>query len=379
MTKKSVIQLLKSIPQSQLERIGEQTGVDSNVSRLYGDRMFKLLLFAMLRGDRISTRIMEYLYNTPFFKALSGKGDHQTRHSSIADRLSSMPPEYFQQIFQWVLERYAKVLGKNRLFKKIKRFDSTMVPISSALVDWGMRVGRPPDEGYQKVQLKLTMEMHAHLPASVKSFFDQGHLSEEIALKEAILSSALSPGDIVVFDRGLKSRGSFQVFDFEGVNFVTRGAPNTKYEVLEVHRKIQGRIADGLRFIQDVKVHLYTDGGEVMEHPFRLIEAETPETRESIIFLTNIWDLSAMEIARIYHYRWDIEVFFRFLKQELGIKHLINRTENGVQIQIYAALIAAILLLVFKISNNIPGYHIAKMLFLDDLLIILVNELKSPP
>jgi hypothetical protein len=341
--------------------------------------MFKLLLFAMLRGDRISTHIMEYLYNTPFFKALSGKGDHQTRHSSIADRLSSMPPEYFQQIFQWVLERYAKVLGTNKLFKKIKRFDSTMVPISSALVDWGMRVGRPPDEGYQKVQLKLTMEMHANLPASVKSFFDQGHLSEEIALKEAILSNDLSQGDIAVFDRGLKSRYSLQVFDFEGISFVTRGAPNTKYEVLEVHRKIQGRKADGLRFLQDVKVHLYTDGGEVMEHPFRLIEAEILETGERIIFLTNIWDLNAMQIARIYHYRWDIEVFFRFLKQELGIKHLINRSENGVQIQIYAALIAAILLLVFKISNNIPGYHIAKMAFMDDLLILLFNELNCPP
>lgn len=322
---------------------------------------------------------MEHLYNSPFFKALSGKGDHQTRHSSIADRLSSMPAQYFEQIFHWVLERYAKVLRSNKLFKKIKRFDSTMVPISSALVDWGMRVGRPPDEGHQKVQLKFTVQMHASLPASVKSFFDQAHLSEETALKEAILCCDLGQGHIVVFDRGLKSRESLRSFDLKAISFVTRGAPNTKYEVLETHRQIKGRKADGLRFIQDVKVHLYTDGGQIMEHPFRLIEAEILKTGERIIFLTNIWDLSAMQIARIYKHRWDIEVFFRFIKQELGIKHLINRTENGIQIQIYAALTAAILLLVFKISNNIPGYHLAKMLFLDDLLILLVNELKAPP
>ena len=341
--------------------------------------MFKLLLFTMLRSDRISTHIMEHLYNSAFFKALSGKGDHQTRHSSIADRLSSMPSEYFEQLFHWVVERYAKELGTNKLFKKIKRFDSTMVPISSALVDWGMRVGRPPKKGAQQVQLKFTMQMHASLPASVKSFFDQHHLSEETALKEAILSDNLGQEDIVVFDRGLKSREAFQLFDLNKISFVTRGAPNTKYEVVEIHRNIKGRKADGLRFLQDVKVHLYTDGGQIMEHPFRLIEAEILETGEHIIFLTNIWDLSAMQIAQIYKHRWDIEVFFRFIKQELGIKHLINRTENGVQIQIYAALIAAVLLLVFKISNNIPGYHIAKMLFLDDLLILLVNELKFPP
>lgn len=141
-----------------------------------------------------------------------------------------------------------------------------MIATSSALVDWGMRVGRPPKKGPHKVQLKFTMELHSKLPASVKSFFDQPYLSEENALKEAILEAQLEEGDIVVFDKGLKSRKTLKVFDQQGIKFVTRGAVNIRYEVIETHSKIKGRKADGLKFIQDVKVHLYTDNNQLMEH-----------------------------------------------------------------------------------------------------------------
>ena len=69
LTKRSVKQLIGSFPKNLLAEIGQQTDVDKNVSRLYGDRMFKLLLFSMLRSDRVSTRVMEYFYSTPFFNA----------------------------------------------------------------------------------------------------------------------------------------------------------------------------------------------------------------------------------------------------------------------------------------------------------------------
>ncbi len=379
LTKRSVKQLIGSFPKNLLAEIGQQTDVDKNVSRLYGDRMFKLLLFSMLRSDRVSTRVMEYFYSTPFFNALSGKGGHTTRHSSIADRLSTMNPEYFQKLFEWSVEHFGEQLPGGGLLKRIKRFDSTMIGISSALVGWGMRVGRPPAEGHPIVQLKFTMGMHAHLPASIKSFFDQPHLSEETALKEAILAADLRQGDLVVFDKGLKSRKTFQVFDDQDIHFITTGSTNIRYEVLETHRNIKGRKADGLRFIQDVKVHLYGDANQLIEHPFRLIEAEITESGKRIFFITNVWDLSAIKIARIYKHRWDIEVFFRFIKQQLNIKHLINRSENGVKIQIFSALIAAILILVFKLGNKIPSYKIAKMKFEDDLLLLIVNELKEKP
>lgn len=380
MKRQDVQQIFKSLPAELLAQIGEQTQVDHNVSRLYGERMLKLLILAMLRSDKISTHTLAYLYDTPFFNALSGKGDHSTRHSSIASRLSTMKPEYFKQLFEWCIAHFGKLIpAKTPLLKKIKRFDSTMVSISSALVDWGMRVGRPPQKGHQQVQLKFTMGLHASLPSSLKTFFDQAHLAEETALKEAIQGANLKKGDIAVFDKGLKSRKTLKVFDEQGIHFVTRGSLNIRYEILELHKKIKGRKADGLKFIQDTKVYLYTNGHQALEHPFRLIEVEDLQTGKTLFFITNIWDLTARQIAQIYRARWDIEVFFRFLKQQLSIKHLINRTENGVQIQIYAALITAMMLLVFKISNKISSYKIAKMKFEDDLLILLFKELQLKP
>jgi hypothetical protein len=155
LTKKSVKQLLAALPQHLLEEIGQETNVDYNVSRLYGERMFKLIVFAMLRSETPSTRLLEHLYNTPYFSAFIGKGGHKTRHSSIADRISNMNPEYFKAIFEWAVEHYGKMLHSNSVFKRLKRFDSTMVPISSALVEWGMRVGKPPKKGARKVQLKV--------------------------------------------------------------------------------------------------------------------------------------------------------------------------------------------------------------------------------
>lgn len=79
--------------------------------------------------------------------------------------------------------------------------------------------------------------------------------------------------------------------------------------------------------------------------------------------MTNIADLSAYEIAAIYKQRWDIEPFFKFLKQHLNLTLLVARNINGIRVMIYMTLILAMLLIVYKKLNNISGYKIAKFRF----------------
>src|SRR6056297_2526485 len=117
MTTKDFTKLFEAIPHDVLIGIGEDTGIDKNVSRLYGDRMLKLLLLTMLRSNKPSTRIMEMLYESPFFNAFSGKGGHKTRHSSLASRLSTMNPDYFRQVFEWVLAKHGSKLKTSKLFQ----------------------------------------------------------------------------------------------------------------------------------------------------------------------------------------------------------------------------------------------------------------------
>lgn len=382
LTKLEVADLLKKIPTTKLEEIAKRTEVDWNVSRLRGEVMLDLLLFGMCRSNRLSTRVLEHLYNSSFFNCFSTKDDgHETRHSSIADRLTKIPSEYFQAIFEWAWEYFSTEISgnkKSKLLSPIHRFDSTMVSISSALVDWGMKVGRPPEQGFQKMQLKVTVGMKGLFPTSVKTFFEQNQLSEETALYEAIVAASPTKKDWVVFDRGLKSRASFKKLDLQDINFVTRGAENCQYKKLRSHQsttQLKELDTEETKFIQDSIVYLYSNGKKTVKHEFRLVEIEAVETGKRIFFITNILNLNAGEIAKIYRQRWDIEVFFRFLKQELNIKHLLNHSQNGVQVQVYVALLLAILLTVYKTVNNIPGYKIAKLKFEEDLLIHIVKEL----
>jgi len=222
--------------------------------------------------------------------------------------------------------------------------------------------------------------MKGLLPNSAKIFFDQKELSEETALYRAIIDAKTEKGDWVVFDRGLKSRKSFRSLDLKNIKFVTRGSENCRY--LKISDNLSpdelGKFdTQETKFIQDSAVKLYYDGHKLLEHEFRLVEIELKETGKRIFFITNIDDLDAGEIAEIYRLRWDIEVFFRFIKQELNIKHLLNHSRNGVRVQIYVSLLLAVLLTIYKISNNIKGYKIAKLKFEEDLLLHIVKELSK--
>jgi len=379
LTKLEVGDLLKMIPSELLESVASQTNVNWNVSRLRGEVMLDLLLFGLLRSDRLSTRILEHIYNSSFFDYFSTKDQgHQSRHSSIAERLSQIPSEYFEAIFNWAWQHFSSQIESSKKLSKIYRFDSTMIQISSALVDWGMRVGRPPKEGYQKHQLKITVGMKGLLPTSAKTFFNQEHLNEQKALYEAIIAANPKKDEWVVFDRGLTAREKFKQLDFQNIKFVTRASENCRYQKLRVHdESIEQFNTKDIRFIQDSIVHLFADAKQVVKHEFRLIEIELIEKDKRLFFITNITDLKADQIAQIYRSRWDIEVFFRFIKQELNIKHLLSHSENGVRVQVYVTLLLAILLTVFKNANKLYSYKITKLKFHDDLLLHIVNTTRN--
>jgi IS4 transposase len=102
---------------------------------------------------------------------------------------------------------------------------------------------------------------------------------------------------------------------------------------------------------------------EWTNHSYRVIDGIIDKSQEPISWITNALDLDAYEIAYIYKQRWEIEVFFKFLKQHLNLKHLVSRTENGIKVMLYITLILAILLIVYKKKNKIKGYKIAKLNF----------------
>jgi len=142
-------ELLAFIPEEQLDFLSIETKVDLQVKKLKGAVMFKLLLYSLLENDKPSLRVMENYFNSSKFKFLANTAGVNTKFNSIGDRLSTINSEYLEKIFNHLFEKYIALLGEK---KSLQIYDSTMIGLSSKLVDWAMKSGRKTN----KVQLKFT-------------------------------------------------------------------------------------------------------------------------------------------------------------------------------------------------------------------------------
>jgi transposase len=355
-----VKELLNYLPEHELSFLAAETKVDYQVKKLYGHVMFRLLLLSLLESQKASLRVMEDIFHSMQFKMLAEvEMEKTTRFNSIRDRISVMNVAYFKAIFELLFTKFNRYLKEE---EALLRYDSTMIAISSRLVDWGMKVGSKTS----KVQLKCTMAMKGSLPCQVKVFTNKEALSEDKTIPVAILENAVSLSGIVVFDRGVQSRKIFRELDEGERIFVTRLKTDAVHLVekqLEIEAKPEGA---SVSIEQDAWVKLKEDG-RYQENQFRLIKAVIDNSQEPIWFLTNSSKLSAYEVAAIYKQRWEIETFFKFLKQHLQLEHLAVRNENGIQVMLYMTLIVAMLLIIYKKTNQIDSYKRAKLRFTQEL------------
>lgn len=213
------------------------------------------------------------------------------------------------------------------------------------------------------------------LPCGVEVFNGQKYSSEEGDLPEAVLKLAVKEqghDNIYVIDRGLRSTGTMEEFDRKTIKFIIRSRENRKFEELEAFADWGNpKKWDDWEVVKDSKVNLYTGKpiqnkrgnmhyrDELVETDFRLVVIKNQQTGKEFWLLTNEFELSAKEIADYYRKRWDIEVFFRFMKQELHLSHLVSLNKNGIEVMVYMTMIAAMLLLIYKKANNL-GYKTAK-------------------
>lgn len=370
--------LLQILGESFLQELVRDLQADKWVIKLKTATVFKLVLYSMLDSERLSLRTMSDQYTSVPFQILEQSIVGQsTAHSSIRDRLIQIDVRFFSRIYERCLSMLSVHYGSNHLsgVYNIKRYDSTMIAVFSHMLK-GMEVGNTTRK---KNQVKLTTELTDHFGVRMRFFKNQDHLSEEIALKEMIQSQTHDSRSLIVFDRGLRSRQTLCELKGSKTQFVTRQNDNTRYELVRQHAEVPPDAINGLRFIQDSIVYLYSDGHKLVHEEFRLIEAAVEKDGKKLLFLTNILFLEVSHIAEIYRKRWDIEVFFRFLKQEMNLTHFVCNDLNAIQVMIYCTLISAMLILVYKKQNNIQSYKIAKIRFFKELQAAVTLELIDSP
>ncbi len=150
---------------------------------------------------------------------------------------------------------------------------------------------------------------------------------------------SFEPGTILAIDRGYIDYEWFVDLSRRGVFFVTRMKQKASYAVIEKREVPQNR-----NVLADEVICFYSQAGEGQEYFFRRVEVWNEEKQESLVFLTNLLEMGATTIAAIYKDRWQIELFFKALKQNLKIKTFVGTSANAVKTQVWTALIAILLL-----------------------------------
>lgn len=232
-----------------------------------------------------------------------------------------------------------------------------------------MTINQKGDKKYIKFSIAFS-----NIPIHLKIFTEQSFVSEDFALKELIKECPFSAGNILVFDRGLQARATFEEFNESGLIFITRLNNYTRFEIIN-KLEVKTKETEKLLLERDLEVILYDKRNKKTKGFLRLIIAKEKENGEIFYFLTNSKTLTTIDVAEIYKQRWEIEVFFKFIKQNLNFSHLLSRNANGVKVIMYMTLITAILLIVYKKLNDLKGYKIPKLKFAQELEVLIIKDI----
>ena len=257
-------------------------------------------------------------------------------YSQLSRVNSSREADVFKSVFD---EVYAKVVRSNGLVKipleygKLKALDSTAISLCLKLFPWAV---------YRKnvggVKIHTLYDALHGCPESIV-------LTDALTHDKTKMSDFITePGITYLFDRAYLDYNEYDRYCSDGIYFVTRLKKNALIEVLS-----ERAVPNGGNVLSD-KTVILGGGTAKMTNPLRLIEVVDSSNGEIFHIVTNRFDLSAEDIADIYRLRWSIEVFFKWIKQHLKIKHFYGRTFNAVLIQIYCALILYCLLKIIHVQ-----------------------------
>lgn len=290
---------------------------------------------------------------------------------SYANR--ARPAALFEEVFYSVLCRcQAEAPGHRFRFKnKLLTLDSTVLELCASMFDWA-RFRR--SKGAAK--LHLLLDHDGCLP--VFAHLTEGAVGDVTIAQQLILP----PGSILAIDRGYIDYRLFEAWSAQKVGFVTRLKANAWYAPIETRASAQ----EGLIRRDELIVFQPLIAGRTITGTYRRIEVWLEDKQEVLVLLTNLLHLSAKTIAAIYKQRWQIELFFKALKQNLRIKTFVGTSANAVRIQIWTALITMLLVKYLQFKSR-AGWALSHLIALlrwnlfsyRDLWAWLDRPLQTPP
>jgi len=263
---------------------------------------------------------------------LKHRGITAPSRSPLAYANEHRPWELYQQVFFALLNQCRSHAGGKKKFRfksKLVSLDSSTIDLCLAMFD-GARFRRTKGA----VKIHLVLDHDGYLPSY--ALITEGKVSD---VNVAHLLH-FDPGTIVGDDRGYNDYSLFGNWSAQGISFVNRMKDNALYEVIEPKETPHDR-----HILRDDLIRLTgVNAQEKCPYLLRRIEVYEDEKKQILVFLTNHLKLAATTISAIYKDRWQIELFFKALKQNMKIKTFVGTTANAVKIQIWTALIAMLIL-----------------------------------
>ncbi len=335
--------------EKEIDELIESYHSDKRVKFIFTKSLFKIFILLIFLLDRklASLRgITEFSSNLLFQTFTRLK---PCSKSGLSDALRRIPYQLFEELFQKLIDKRKKKTKSNYVI-----FDSTLLVLSLKLFPW---VGKINQSNKGALKLTIRIDKGQTLPQKV------------VISKKGCENSVFKPildlnqqGLTYIFDRGYYTIAVFdEIYDSQNF-FITRKYPYYKVTILKNKVVSKRKSKKRLVILKDQIVKIGNKKkNNISKNRFRLIIVKT-EKGEILEFLTNRFDLKAIEVCKIYKYRWEIEILFRWLKQYLRINRFVSYSENGVLIQVYIALIVQLLLLQYQKDKRLEELSLLKLL-----------------
>lgn len=328
-------QILAQVPRETFGRLVAKHGAQRGAKGFTCWSQFVAMLFCHLGHAQSLREICDGL------ASFSGKLNHlgvdaPPKRTTLSYANARRPAALYEDLFFALLERFRskQMLGVParhpfRFKNQLLSLDSTTISLCLSLFPWS-------DYRHAKGGVKAHVLLdHADLmPEFVQ--ITNARMADTLVARKLVLQR----GAIVAMDCAYCDSALFELFHDQGVYFVTRLHPNIHFEVLKELPLPKGH--PHLQKVQDIR--LSGTRSQKYQHTLRYIEVWDPRKKQTLCIITNHLRLSAATVAEVYRQRWQIEIFFKTLKQQLRVKTFVGTTENALRIQLWTALIALLIL-----------------------------------
>jgi len=354
----TIIQLIvNAVNKADLKKIFDKDSYESRRKELKGPRLVILMVIFQLIKSPYMRGLVRVITDNKKLQELAGG---EIARSTLSNALAKRPVEQVMEAWQELIKVYGQQLERvGKKFARLGLIDASLIKLSLEAYDWA-------EYRKKKGAAKLHMVLDWGLRIPQQLVMTVGKVHD--ASKKVKIS--WQRGWTYVQDRGYLCFTRLKSILAAGAHFVVRFKKGVNFQVIERREVDTHKQANGIRLLSDWTVKLEGWPDTLL----RMVSYQLPD-RTTIRVLTDRFDLTAENVAQLYKERWKIENWWKWVKQVFKIKEPIARNENGFQIQIITALIADLILRVFKKVGKFSGSIYEFVVSCQELSLVVSSDL----